>query len=69
MLFNNEYDLLSFRLKYYGDLINKFVLLTSDVTFSGSPKLGFDPKFDLNGKNIEILMLDTEQFQESHCDS
>jgi hypothetical protein len=66
MLFNNEYDLLSFRLKYYGDLINKFVLLTSDVTFSGSPKLGFDPKFDLNGKNIEILMLDTEQFQESH---
>ena len=37
-IFNNELDLLEIRLKYYWDLIDVFVIVESDTTFSGKEK-------------------------------
>lgn len=38
MIFLNEYDILESRLEYLNDSVDRFVIVESDVTFSGQPK-------------------------------
>lgn len=65
MLFNNEYDLLAFRARYYQGLIDRIVVLAADITFSGEPKKFIDTDFISKEITIEVLKLSTETFTSS----
>jgi hypothetical protein len=62
VLFNDEYELLKFRLSYYKNVFDKIVLLSSDVTFSGSLKPEYDPTHLANNNIIEVVHLNKENF-------
>lgn len=62
VLFNNEYELLRFRLKYYKNVFDQIVLITSDKTFSGSEKPEFDFSLVPSDESIEVIYLDKKDF-------
>ena len=46
-LFLNEFDVLDFRLKLHGPIVDKFIILESDITFAGnSRKLLFQNSYE-----------------------
>ena len=62
VLFNNEYELLRFRMNYYKNVFDKIVLMTSDMTFSGSKKPQYDPNFVSDAESLEVIELDKQNF-------
>lgn len=65
VLFNNEYELLRFRMNYYKNVFEKIVLITSDRTFSGSEKPEYDPSCVPSDKSLEVIVLDKQNFNEN----
>lgn len=56
-MFNGELDLLSMRLKYLNDIIDYFVIVESDLTFSGNPCELVYPKNIQRFKNYQHKIL------------
>jgi len=62
-LFNNEIDMLSFRLEYLNDIVDKFIIVECSLTHSGKPKKLYykdnkDIFTDYNDKIINVIATD-----------